>query len=154
MIKSFILSANGLRAVKSDRFVELSPSVCELLLDVDNNPTKYKKSSGFSNNDDLDLLLSIGLLKLSASPEHGNDDCHLNQYQPTISSIKSKFVELLKRDFHEHEKFWDVLLNLESVDDKNGLLWFMSKITEMVDVAHQQDFRVLFEQLLGVDDEQ
>lgn len=154
MIKSFRLSANGLRAVNSDRFFELSPSIYELLMEVENNPCKYNKSSSFSEKDDMELLLSIGLLKVSASNNHTVEDLNINQYEPTIHSIKSKFVELLKRDFHEHEKFWDVLLNLESVDDKNGLLWFMSKVTEMVDVAHQQYFRVLFEQLLGVNDEQ
>lgn len=141
------VSKYGLRAIENKVFQKQSPKTVELLSEILNSGSAFKSFQSVEDQNQIGMLVELGLL--TQPDQHENSD-QLNQQQDTSNSvhaIKRDIVDLVKRDLQHHDKFWDVLLNLESVNNKDGLLWFMSQVTDLSGTASQKGYKALFEAL-------
>ncbi len=137
------LTETGLLAKNSDSFQKLSPAIVGLL---NQNSIIQHENTGELPNEHLNWLLLLGLIKKNSR--------NLSSKEPTknitvssIKSIKQEFVNLIKKDLCNHEKYWDILMNLEIVNDKDGLLWFMNQITKLSESPNLFDYQSLFKKL-------
>jgi len=139
------LSKHGERAVNNDVFQNAFPAMVTVLSKC------LKRKSGFEpwlledSQESLDMLVEIGLLEKRTDVM---DEPVKEASASSLELIKRDFAALLKKDLSAHEKFWDVLLNIEIVTDKDGLIWFMSQIADISNVFNKQEYRVLFKQLM------
>ncbi len=146
---SYQLSNNGLRALNNNQFKDASPDFHRALEEID----QLKNSGGIlskSTQDIAQVLLEIGLINKQVI---SNSIVTLNKKRDQVSLIKSSFVKLLKTDFHQDENLWDMLLNIESADDKDGLLWFMNRIITYTPQPMRDNYKDLFQQLMELEDE-
>lgn len=146
---SYLLSNNGLRALNNNQFKDASPEFHRALSEI--NQIKNNNEALTENTANIiQVLLDIGLVKkkpnmTSITAGHNTRD--------RVSQIKSGFVQLLKTDFRQDENLWDMLLNIESADDKDGLLWFMNRIITYTPPPMRDNYKELFQQLMELEDE-
>lgn len=149
---TYQLSNEGRLALKNASFQKLSPLISKFLSEFSDVAGNARTDVSVSAQEHTDMLIKIGLLKqLTAHPANVTDPSQVNEL--TVNSIKKEFVDLVKKDLSHHDQFWDVLLNLELINNKDGLLWFMSQVTDISANPNQPAYKVLFEQLMALENE-
>ncbi len=144
------LSQTGLRAIRNSEFKHLSPNIHQALREI-NDQFEDQRSLSNDTHDMLHVLMDLGMvirIKGLFKPEP------LNRHDSgEMVNIKSDLVKLLKTDFNQDDSLWDMLLNIESIDDRNGMLWFMNRLMHMAPSAIRGNYKGLFQQLLEFKDE-
>ncbi|WP_223786747.1 hypothetical protein [Marinicella meishanensis] len=102
----------------------------------------------------LQALAEIGLIRKSNVAPNPDQTAGINEpSQPALSAIKQQFAGLLKQHFTNDHQLWDILINLESVLDRDGMIWFMNQVMGLCQADQLKAYQPLFERLLELGDE-
>ncbi len=144
----FKLTKNGERAIESEIYTQSSPLLTSIL-------KRFNRKEGFLETDFsadeqqyIKTLAEVGLLESHVV----SDESQIKSKAfSKIHVLKKKLVEILKEDLSDHEKFWDMLLNLETITEKDGLLWFMSQVTHFSETPKKPEYKSVFKELMELE---
>ncbi len=145
----YSLTKSGRCALAHSKFLRFDANMVGVLHDI-----AQTQQVGTTQPDILSALVAVGFVQRDS--QHNFDQSNLqplvdsNQH---ISQLKKQFVTILKNKFSGSNELWDILINLETVTDRNGLIWFMSQVIEKTPVTSRSEYEAVLRALLEMADE-
>ncbi len=143
----YSLTKSGRCALAHSKFLRFDADMIGVLHDI-----SQTQQAGATQIEMLDALVSVGFIQRRAKRVVNRTD---QQARPdhNISELKKRFVSILKNKFSGSNELWDILINLETVTDRNGLIWFMSQVIEKTAVGDRAEYETVLKTLLEMEDE-